>query len=1168
MVQALYDTELLLKSICKRKTNQWSIDTSANFIGAARWDRAVEAAHRVINYIQNYLCHEGSMCLTLYGLSAIGAAQEALGSALALCRDRSNENLHIQLYNEHTLRAKLIVNGVVAVSMRDHELASLWVLASEEVRRRSELKCVGNTNDTSIPNTILDLARRYLTSATSATNDSQDAEEKNLLQLASRHFRLAAVWSLLGRTHAHHVAAETYQQAAVLSRSSVTDGTPMTLNLWQTAVSSMRLAGDMIAVHTDESSANNDPLITQTIATAKQLVEDARRVPTLVASVDKWKSKAESVMSAAKACKNSFLLPVLQLLLTMLQSALRTSEKYLDEVSNCNSRSTSSVELERSLSWRESEITGMEIAVQKLEELIRNAHNYRTRASQVSSTTKYKHLCRILRECWTKAADQAEHILQLTTDLVKDGLVQTLAHDLSGEWQRRYDVVRSYVYVAENVVTVIVEYLDKARGAEVGEKNGRDPREALMWYKASEFLLTKAECMSSVLRYGRNVSAAGVSVPDFLLSSAQPAQKAEYCARAGDLLYRADKYKQLDHAHQHALQISSVYEKLATLTIRKYTLDTDTVTFDSTRGAILFEDSVLSFMFKFIELLNASAPITSELMSVYERGCEYGYTYLLSIYASKDCAASWKSAFEYCFNARNVLQSVQNSDSAERVAYELAMASVFALGAAAAEQGRKCFSLACTHAARVIKTLFRDVPFRVYRVALAERILVFADKSDPGSALLVIPAELHQLMVVEVRADPAYEILLNKHAEAFCLDAECEHQAFLSSVDKSVARAWTDAKREVLNLISHLELRAKHYFNLAVPADHDANLYLFYKLLVPCYMAAAKHQSGSAVSVAWNKAIAMSRMVTVRHLDTSTVAIERYARAARAYEIGDIKLSALWEKAAIAARLWHERTVSPHFGLEAARCEFKQADCIALGFQAQREGNIKLVDLWKNTSVKWKEAAAQSPLKVVDMKKQKDALQQGVIMGLIAEAERLEETAVMAARLPQEDTKPLSQDSVAEVDDVSSTPSVTPIATPIVAVQEAQRNGNLPAAPATRPGSHTAKTSVELLLQKTPAVVPAVASGVNSSSSALSSHRSSSASAQQIPPHRTGLSSTDGLPIVTMSRAGARGSVGANAGAGLNAGVAVSAPSRPQSARSTVSTSSRNATMKVSSTRK
>ena len=36
-------------------------------------------------------------------------------------------------------------------------------------------------------------------------------------------------------------------------------------------------------------------------------------------------------------------------------------------------------------------------------------------------------------------------------------------------------------------------YLDKARGAEAGEKNGRDPREAQMWRKAAERRMKEAE---------------------------------------------------------------------------------------------------------------------------------------------------------------------------------------------------------------------------------------------------------------------------------------------------------------------------------------------------------------------------------------------------------------------------------------------------------------------------------------------------------------------------------------------------------------------------------------------------------------------------------------------------------------------------------------------------
>eukprot|EP01032_Pedospumella_encystans_P011300 gene11300-13146_t len=766
--------------------------------------------------------------------------------------------------------------------MRDHELASLWILASKEVHKRSELKCIGNTNDTCIPATILDLTKTYLKNALLPMNEIKDGEGKDLLQLAARHFRLAAVYSLLGRNHAYQYAAETYQQAAELSRSAAVDGSPMTLNLWQTAVASMRLAGDLIAAHSDETSAKNDPKIVQTFATAKQLVTDISSVPSLVASIDDLNSKRESVLLTAKACKCRFLSPALQLLLSKMELVRIASEEYLRHVVCCDGHSSSAVELQRTLTWRKSEVAEVEMVVQKLEILVQNAHNYRTNASQVSKTIAHRHIRRIFRECWTKAAEQADHILQQTLGLRGEVFVQAFARDLSDVWQRRHD--------------------------------------------------TYAETMAGALHHGQSVHATKVRIADLLACTMEPFQKAERCAQVGDLLVRSEKYKQLGDVNEHALQISSVYNKLATLTIRKYTLDTDTIALTSADGAILFEDSVLAFMFKFIEILTSSTPISPEQMSVYSRGCEYGYKYLLSIYASEVSAPSWKSAFEYSFNARNILQSVQNSDSAGRFAYEVALSSMFALGATAADQKRTYFSLACTQAAKMVKTLFKDVPFKMYRVALAQRILVLADCTDRGNEPLVIPAELHQLIKAEVSETPTYEIMLQEHAEAYCLDVECEHQVALVGTNKAAARLWTDAKKEVANLILHMESRAKHYFNLVACAVDHANLLAFYKLVVPCCIAAAKHPSGSTVSDAWNKAVTMSRQVTVRHLPTSAIAIERYARAARAVEVGDLKLSALWEKAAVAARLWHERTVSPHFGVEAAQCEFKHLDCNALAF--------------------------------------------------------------------------------------------------------------------------------------------------------------------------------------------------------------------------------------------
>ena len=245
---------------------------------------------------------------------------------------------------------------------------------------------------------------------------------------------------------------------------------------------------------------------------------------------------------------------------------------------------------------------------------------------------------------------------------------------------------------------------------------------------------------------------------------------------------------------------------------------------------------------------------------------------------------------------------------------------------------------------------------------------------------------------------------------------------------------------------------------------------------------------------------------------STRLAIERYARAARAVEVGDLKLSALWETAAVAARLWHERTVSPHFGVEAAQCEFKHLDCNAHTFVAQREGRKELMELWKSAALKWKEAAEQCLLKVVDRKIERELIQQEIVRRLISEAEREESIAESVAQLPQDGAALVGKDNFDVMDDMPSTfPAV-----PHSDSQSASRLRPLSSGTGGIPASKVAPTS------------RVAKSGASSFSASKPS------SGQQIPSRRAG------PPATTTVR-----SAGVAASRSLSSRSAVSASTKP-----------------------
>eukprot|EP01032_Pedospumella_encystans_P016065 gene16065-18345_t len=292
---------------------------------------------------------------------------------------------------------------------------------------------------------MIDLIQQLLSKAVISVGDSVATEEKELLQLASRHFRLAAVYTLLGRNHAYQYAAETYKQAAELSRSAVADGSPMTLKLWQNAVAAMRLAADTIAAHTDETSARTDPLITRTITSANQLATNARRILELVGMVDTLRIKMKACKAEAQMCKTPLLIPTLRILAEKSIKFHDVGELLIQALLQEDFDSASAKELEQKICIIETIFTRFQAFALQLCERAQSADYYRVRAAETDSVLHLE-LRPLLRRCWTKTAEEMEQLTQLIASFLVDGKLDHIArsmHDLNEDF---YDAVRGYVY--------------------------------------------------------------------------------------------------------------------------------------------------------------------------------------------------------------------------------------------------------------------------------------------------------------------------------------------------------------------------------------------------------------------------------------------------------------------------------------------------------------------------------------------------------------------------------------------------------------------------------------------------------------------------------------------------------------------------------------------------
>ena len=453
------------------------------------WSHIITLLLRLQSYIDNCLCSNGTeLC---YGLSAIGAVQEGLAAALRSSNRQYGHNNHKILMEEHTLRAKLIVNGLIAKLGHDFELESLWLLAADRAHRRIELTSSEKANNA--PDQMLQI-KEYLTSAAKyeRIEANRSSQQAALWRLVSRQYRCAAACAALVRKHPHLYAAETYHCAATFCDSEPPNSSYC--ELWQTAVASMQQAGDMIATQTDEDSAKNDATITQTITFARQLVKDARRVPQLINEVEELKGKVQVSKEAILKCKDPSLKPVVQLLIEKQELQLIAREDYLQAVSQCQSMTEAARELQKVIRSTEQETSALNLHIEHHLKLAQSVEYFRKRACE-GERIAHRELAPLLRQCWTKAAEESEMVLQLHARLFKDEKLVEMTYGWAELRERRVRTMKNYMNTADNVRASAVEYLDKARGAEAGVGNGRDPREAQMWRKAAECLVQEAEKM-------------------------------------------------------------------------------------------------------------------------------------------------------------------------------------------------------------------------------------------------------------------------------------------------------------------------------------------------------------------------------------------------------------------------------------------------------------------------------------------------------------------------------------------------------------------------------------------------------------------------------------------------------------------------------------------------
>ncbi len=175
-------------------------------------------------------------------------------------------------------------------------------------------------------------------------------------------------------------------------------------------------------------------------------------------------------------------------------------------------------------------------------------------------------------------------------------------------WKSACELCKHVLCIVECVIPCAEAYLDKARGAEAGEKSGRDPREAIVWRQAADFLLKMARFMfTDETGVAQNMSK---NVERDVLSHGKSA------AEPAEFFYLAFKHRALPDAdtRQNGTRVAILYERAAELLYGKHdnTADKDTV------------EDVIAFYLKAIARFNSPTVVPAEELVLWETASECG----------------------------------------------------------------------------------------------------------------------------------------------------------------------------------------------------------------------------------------------------------------------------------------------------------------------------------------------------------------------------------------------------------------------------------------------------------------------------------------------------------------------------------------------------------------
>jgi len=195
----LHQAEQLIKEY------QVRLSICSSSVQKTLWENVLSAAKRVLIYIkqQDEDTSPRFFSRGLHRLCAIEAAQDALVSTLANAHtDRSEQspNKHFEYQSEeHTFRAKCLMNAVVCLDRQHSDIAVLWEQAAQVVWQKCLLRRTDSLGKKWSAESIPELEHLTKASALLTPGSSTNALEISFKAKAARCYSLSAVHAVLGR---------------------------------------------------------------------------------------------------------------------------------------------------------------------------------------------------------------------------------------------------------------------------------------------------------------------------------------------------------------------------------------------------------------------------------------------------------------------------------------------------------------------------------------------------------------------------------------------------------------------------------------------------------------------------------------------------------------------------------------------------------------------------------------------------------------------------------------------------------------------------------------------------------------------------------------------------------------------------------------------------------